>query len=145
MEKAKEIQQQLAGLNPEEIIDALEAENVGIEKALILKRFDSSELQERKEKLADCSVELLKLNQKLADLAGPIKEDIKGTKEMINEISKQLKEEGVFIEGRLFLIPDYFSGFMYTVNEFGEIEGSRKLRATERQLHINSEKHFKRS
>lgn len=133
-------------LSKNEIIDNLEAENVGVEESYeFLKPFDDEKLQEIESEYLELSKQLEHKEQEKKRLLTPIQADLKGLKDATSILRKSLAQGGEVVNEKVFMFPDYENKMMGLYDSRGLLVGTRPMNRTERQLHINSLKHIKQA
>ena len=133
-------------LSKNEIIDNLEAENVGVEESYeFLKPFDDEKLQEIESEYLELSKQLEHKEQEKKRLLTPIQADLKGLKDATSILRKSLAQGGEVVNEKVFMFPDYENKMMGLYDSRCLLVGTRPMNRTERQLHINSLKHIKQA
>ncbi|MEH0156519.1 hypothetical protein V6R21_20390 [Limibacter armeniacum] len=131
-------------LTPSEKKEMLNSYNVGIiDDHEYVKAFDESQIDELEEKLIELNKELVKVEDKLKGMSAPLRAVIKEAKESIKDITKKLTVGGELVRTTCYLIPNYEEEVMGLYDSEGFLITARPLTPRERQLHINSPKHFK--
>ena len=131
-----------SGLTLEEIKDNLEAENVGTESLTFLKPLTDEELTLMEADHLEMSKNYSATQAELEAVSQPLKERIKSFKKILKETIDTLRKGGVITTGEVYLIPNYESNTMYQYTIDGRLVGTRPLARAEKQLHMNSIKHF---
>lgn len=138
------MQPDFTGMSLEEIRDNLEAENVGLESLTYVKELTDDELQKMEADHLEMSKNYAAVEAELEAVSKPLKDRVKSFKKMLKETIQTLRKGGVVTTGEVYLIPNYETNTMYQYSIDGKVVGVRALARSERQLTINSIKHFKK-
>jgi hypothetical protein len=134
-------------LTEQEIIDNLEAENVGVEEChTFIKSFSEEEQSEIETSYIEGSKELAKLKKELDDVSAPIKEKIKPIEKETRRMIHSINRGGEEVTEKVYCFADYESKVIGLYDRRGILIGTRPMTRTEKkygddfQLHINSHK-----
>jgi len=136
------MQTDFTGLSLEEIKDNLEAENVGVESLTFVKPLTDEELSQMEADHLEMSKRCSATEAELEAVSKPLKEQLKDMKKILKETIQVLRKGGIVTTGEVYLIPSYESNTMYQYTVDGRLVGTRPLTRSEKQLHVNSIKHF---
>lgn len=135
---------QFEELSPREVIDNLEAENVGVEESYeFLKPYTDEEQQAIETEYLELSKQLEHKEQEKKRLLEPIQADLKKLKNATGILRKSLAQGGEVVNEKVYMFPDYDNKMMGLYDSRGVLVGTRPMNRNERQLHINSLKHLK--
>lgn len=118
-------------------VEALEAQAHKIlPDSSYLKPLTESELEERREMLADNCIRMNELNIRKKEAALLLKAEQKPLAEMNSLILTEIKTKNREVKGTLYLVDNQPEGMMETYTEDGELISSRRLRPDEKQGNI---------
>jgi hypothetical protein len=125
-------------LTPRQIADQLETNAYGVEELHdFLKPFTDDEYETVKSEYVEKSKDLGLLEDKLAAIAKPIKEEMEPLKKALKKTLVNIKQGGELVSGKVFTFPDYESKLTYLYNEQGILVGTRAMTRQERQYSLN--------
>lgn len=131
-------------LPEQEIIDNLDAENIGTEESYkFLKPYTDDEIDKIQSDYIELSKKLEIKEQEKKALLEPIQADLKSLKDSTGILRKSLAEGGEIVNEQVWMIPDYEEKVVGLYDSRGMLVGTRPMSAKQRQLHINSHKHLK--
>jgi hypothetical protein len=124
---------------PEQVIDALEASNCGVEEMHdFIKPFSEEELEAVEKEYIDKSKELNQLQKELHAFSAPIKDKIKPIEKEAKLMINTINQGGERVTEKVYCFPDYETKLMGLYDSRGFLVGTRPMSRAERQLHINS-------
>ena len=100
------------------------------------KPFSDEELDRMKVKIADCNLEIDRINAEKADAMKQYNDALKFEKTGLKESLKHYKEKGRFVTERVGLFFDYDSKTVYAYNEQGQHVETRRMRPHEMQQQL---------
>lgn len=101
------------------------------------KQLTQTEMDQRREVLADNSIEHFELSEKLKQVKSDFKEQMEPLIRDNHKIMEELKTGQAKIEGEIFFVPDHDNSMMETYNADGELIASRRLKPEEKQQRIS--------
>ena len=116
----------------------LEAHAVKVETTKYQKQLTPDELDARREIHTDNSIKLSELDDELTAVKRGFKERMDPLRMQNKLLLTEIKTRQQTVDGVLYQLPNFDSGFMETFNEEGELIGTRKLRPDEKQGNIFS-------
>jgi hypothetical protein len=126
-------------LKPSEIIDALEADNCGVEEChTFVKRFAEDQMIAAESEYLEKSKELNSLERELDAISSPIKVKMKPLRADAKVLIESINRGGEEVTEKVYCFPDYESHTMGLYDMRGYLIGTRPMKRAERQLHINS-------
>jgi hypothetical protein len=131
------------GMSLEDIRDNLEAGAVGHESLTFVSALTEDELHTLEKEYIEVSKTEMELVTELDAIAKPIKDKLKEIKALKKGQIQTMKLGGEYVTDDVFLIPDYEKNMMYQYYHDGRLVGTRPMNRSERQLSLNSIKHFK--
>lgn len=112
-------------------------DNHGSEKTKYFKQLTQEEMDVRRERLAENSIEHFELSEQLKEVKADFKDKMEPLIVDNHKIMKELKTGQAEVEGEIFFVPDHDSSMMETYNADGELISSRRLRPEEKQQRIS--------
>lgn len=128
----------LKGLSTKEIEDNLEGICYAIQEGSYTKLLSKEELDERKNRLAEVSIELAKIEDKKKEYMEEIKFLMKEPTEVKKDMLDAIKHKSERTEGKLFLIDDQEDGMMYMFDNQGICVDMRAMLPGEKQQKIRT-------
>lgn len=126
------------------IANSLEAENCGIEELHdFLRPFEDEEQAEIEADFMTKSKELNTLEKQLEAVSSPLKEQMKPVKKEVKVLIDNIQRGGIIVTEKVYCFPDIDSKMMGLYDSKGTLVGTRPMKRSEKQLHINS--HNKRA
>lgn len=132
--------------SPDEVINRLEAENCGVDEHYeFLKPYEEKELEDLEREFLDLTKELVHLENRKNELLAPIVDELKILKKQTSSIGKNLAAGGRRVTEKVYCFPDYEQNLMGLYDNAGNLVAVRPLSRSERQLHINSNRHMNKT
>lgn len=123
-------------LKPEERFRVLK-DNHDSEQTKYFKQLSQHEMDQRREELADNSINYFELSEELAKVKGEFKRKMEPLTQSNQKIMHELKTGQAEVNGEIFFVPDFENSMMETYNSDGELIASRRLKPEEKQQRIS--------
>ena len=124
-------------LEPIERRKLLEEECIKEDSRTYIRSMDDQEREEKMTEMAELNLDLARLKKKLDDFRDKIKEEELPIKNEYKRVVKELIDETVEEEGKLFIIPDYDTKEVGYYDVYGRLISQRTMKPEERQLLIH--------
>ena len=112
-------------------------DNHNSEVTTYYKQLTQEEMDVRREKLAENSIEHFELSEQLKEVKADFKEKMEPLIRDNHNLMKEIKTGQAEVEGEIFFVPDHDASMMETYNADGELISSRRLRPEEKQQRIS--------
>jgi hypothetical protein len=123
----------LQSLSMQERIAFFQNNALKIDEGNYVKNLTADEIFTRKDTLAESSIKLSDLNEKLDEIKKEYKVKMKPFKDEIAVLLTEIRHGQTIINGNLYHLANHDEGILESYNSEGEFIGSRKLRPDERQ------------
>jgi hypothetical protein len=124
------------GLSPEERLRVLR-DNHDSELTKYFKQLSQHEMDQRREVLAENSIQHFELSEQLKEVKGEFKEKMEPLIRDNHKLMQEIKTGQALVEGEIFFVPDHDNSMMETYNSDGEMISSRRLKPEEKQQRIS--------
>lgn len=126
-----------AEYSKEEKIQFLEEGNDGISRERYKRNFQNNERAKLRQRNAEIDLLLGEIDEELAERKAEIKQRRDPLAAEKKKILEDLKQGGVYVEGRLFKFVDREAGEVGFYDEDGQLVQQRNMTAAERQTYIH--------
>lgn len=129
----------LKDLSPQQRKEHLQTNAVDIDQSKkYQKPLTPDELDVKRELLTDNSIKLSEWDDELSIIKDTYKGKMKPLQKENKQLLWEIKTRQTTVDGALYHLPNFDSGFMETYNEDGELIATRKLRPDEKQQTLYS-------
>jgi gas vesicle protein len=101
------------------------------------KQLSQHEMDQRRETLAENSIEHFELSEQLKEVKADFKEKMEPLIRDNHKLMQEIKTGQAEVEGEIFFVPDHDNSMMETYNADGEMIASRRLKPEEKQQRIS--------
>lgn len=123
-------------LDPKERLKILR-DNHESEHTTYYKQLTQEEMDQRREELADNSIQHFELSEELKKVKTSYKEKMEPLIRNNHQLMQEIKTGQAEVDGEIFFVPDYDTRMMETYNSDGELIASRRLKPDEQQKRMS--------
>ncbi len=128
----------LKDLSFEDRMSVLESESARSEEQSYMKPLTDKELIDYRAEFSQTSIEISVIEDELDDIKKDFKARLEPLKASVSIALAAIKQRGLWIKGKVYLMPDHENRVMHIVSSEGIVIDSRMMKPEERQYLLNS-------